>query len=151
MDITMDSIVKEGKESKHPFREIILFLRRYQHISNNSKIPSVESICNFINILENEEQNLKFHCIRMFFSTCLRVLLVKVMCSPESEGYLRKKGKELLCNRKRGLPTTAKCEEITSMAIFCQTNVFPLFNLFYGVVNLLLEELKNSSYLRRHS
>lgn len=38
--ITMDSTVREGKESKHPFREIT-FLKTYQHTSNNKKIPNV--------------------------------------------------------------------------------------------------------------
>lgn len=80
--ITMDSTVREGTESKHPFREII-FLKTYQHISNNKKTPNVQLIWNSINILEIEDENLTIPLHRMFSPTCLQILLVDVVCPQE--------------------------------------------------------------------
>lgn len=91
--ITMDSTVREGKESKHPFREIILFLRTYQHISNDDKIPNVELIWNSINVLENEEEDLTIPLHKNVFPHLFASIISKCYMSSGVRGKFKEKWK----------------------------------------------------------
>lgn len=91
--ITIGSTVREGKENKHPFREIILFLRKYQYISNDNKMHNVELIWNSINILENEVENLTIPMHKNVFPHLFPNIISKCYVSSGVRGKFKEKWK----------------------------------------------------------